>query len=117
MEWLPKIRTGIVMEKLWAEIEVEVTIKEKCILMVRVEADEFKSVKNLMEMTEAAASKHVAKTLSQPDSTQLSSVTYGKKIQCYYPDVDNRPNYSCPIEKDTIQEFIDGHSSFDEGAI
>ena len=99
------------MEDLWVEVDVVVTVIEKCTAILRIQDPNLTNHAELVKQVEAEAAKQVPIVLADSESMKISNVSYQRKVCRFYPDCDGNPNLYCPIEKEVIQELIDGSNS------
>lgn len=92
---------------IWVEVEVTVLVTEKCLVVIKVKDLELET---LDQQIESAIGREVPKLIQKDDNMKLSSVKCSKVIKKYYPDLKNKPNVSCPIDKNIIEELLDGNS-------
>lgn len=96
------------MEGLWAEVEVETIVTERCTILVPISDPNLESSEDLIQQANSIATKNIPSVISTPDSTQLVKATYNQKILRFYPDADGAPNTYCPIETSELKDLLDG---------
>jgi hypothetical protein len=96
------------MEGLWAEVEVETIVIEKCTVLIPISDPDFGSSELLIQQANSEARRHIPSVIVKPSSTKLVKAQYNQEVRRFYPDADGAPNTNCPIEINELRDLLDG---------
>jgi len=94
------------MKSLWAEIDVTVTVAEKCAIVIEIINPTEEDLDTLIRQAESEAIKRIPEVISNPETTKVSNVSYQRRVKRFYPDIDGNPDLYSPLEIETLGEII-----------